>query len=326
MIVAMSFILLLLVAAPQAASEAEAFVEKLGSERVEERDEASHRLRELGKAAVPVLKKAAAGADREVALRAAQLLNDIALPEPGETDLVIRISNDGKCRIQDKLFADFSEEVDGKVDLRKLEDLFESRRQGRFSGGVEAPPPKYALFVEASADVPFEYVQLLTLTAMRRGGVSNLVLVAPDIEQFLRLGAAGQAFGTDAPELPVVVEEIRVLVCAGGDDREHRNDRAGHSKRLKDSASCAVFVEKLEIGRLASGDAADRKVLTEAGLKARELAGALPAKKPPTVVLDLDEEVPFRHFLAIFKALRARGFNEIDFVVAPRVIRKAGGN
>ncbi len=66
---------------PQAdgAKQAAEWVEKLRSERIEEREEAVQRLREWGKPALPLLDKATRDADAELAARAARLLEVITI-------------------------------------------------------------------------------------------------------------------------------------------------------------------------------------------------------------------------------------------------------
>src|SRR2546427_6182272 len=70
----------------QSAHHAREFVEKLRSEKVEEREEATRRLKEMGIAAVSELEKAARDRDVEVAIRARHLLRliDIAVKVPSE--------------------------------------------------------------------------------------------------------------------------------------------------------------------------------------------------------------------------------------------------
>ena len=73
--------LLLALAAPQddAARQVREILEKLRSEKIEVREEAGRRLKELGKVAVPALKKASHGADSELAARARHLLRAIGI-------------------------------------------------------------------------------------------------------------------------------------------------------------------------------------------------------------------------------------------------------
>ena len=57
------------------ADQIHALVKELGSESVEDRDRASEKLRAMGKAALPELRKAAAGSDAELSSRAKRLVN-----------------------------------------------------------------------------------------------------------------------------------------------------------------------------------------------------------------------------------------------------------
>lgn len=70
----MSLALLLALAQDQPPQQARAFIEKLRSEDVEDRDEAEARLKEMGRAAVSELEKATKDKDPEVAARADALL------------------------------------------------------------------------------------------------------------------------------------------------------------------------------------------------------------------------------------------------------------
>jgi hypothetical protein len=74
-------LLAVLFLAPQQAEEVPRLVERLGSDSVEERNSAEARLKELGKAAVPAIEKAAAGGDRERAERARRILALISFRE-----------------------------------------------------------------------------------------------------------------------------------------------------------------------------------------------------------------------------------------------------
>ncbi len=77
----MRVLLLLLLPALGGQDDAEALVRKLGSDKVEERDEAIRGLKAMGRAALPAIEKAAADKDAEIAARARDLLRRLAIRE-----------------------------------------------------------------------------------------------------------------------------------------------------------------------------------------------------------------------------------------------------
>jgi HEAT repeat protein len=80
--------ILMLGAQSDRAGQARELVEALGSERIEDREEASRKLKELGRAAFPELERAAKRADREIAARAALLIRCITIKEQLPPDLM----------------------------------------------------------------------------------------------------------------------------------------------------------------------------------------------------------------------------------------------
>ncbi|HLF94707.1 MAG TPA: HEAT repeat domain-containing protein [Planctomycetota bacterium] len=72
-----------------ASEQAHRLVERLASEKIDDREEAALKLRELGKAALPALEKAAAHDDAEVASRARGLLRRISIQDR-VTDRLLR--------------------------------------------------------------------------------------------------------------------------------------------------------------------------------------------------------------------------------------------
>jgi len=75
------------------AGRAREFVGKLRSDKLEEREEAARKLKDLGNAALPEVEKAAQSADAEVAERARSLLKVIRLRLRLTPNLVARIPN-----------------------------------------------------------------------------------------------------------------------------------------------------------------------------------------------------------------------------------------
>ena len=69
----------LLTAQSETTRQAQNLVEKLRSDKIEEREQAVHKLKQLGKAALPELEKVVEDPDREVAERARHLLRFIGI-------------------------------------------------------------------------------------------------------------------------------------------------------------------------------------------------------------------------------------------------------
>ena len=70
--------------------EMKRFLDQLGSERFKDREQATHELLRLGKAASPGLKEATNSPDPEVRRRARQLVEQIEPPPVRSTDLPFR--------------------------------------------------------------------------------------------------------------------------------------------------------------------------------------------------------------------------------------------
>lgn len=126
------------------------------------------------------------------------------------------------------------------------------------------------------------------------------------------------------PEL----QEVRIVICAGGDTRTHIHDKGRHEKADKPNDVCKIMVEKIEIGDVYKtetnpGKAAQNKAIYQAlGQKTFELYQAIPSsrgegKKPP-VILDADSEVPYEHIVGAVNACKAMGIDNVEFVGNPR--------
>jgi biopolymer transport protein ExbD len=138
--------------------------------------------------------------------------------------------------------------------------------------------------------------------------------------------------GLESSLAPVRLEEVRIVLCAGGDARTHLTDKGRHEAAAKDGRVCRAAVEKVDIGELRrTEDAADaregnRAVYRAAARRARELVEALRTdrSKPAPVILDGDSEVAYEHVLGIVNACREAGIANVEFVGNPRFARYFG--
>ncbi len=126
------------------------------------------------------------------------------------------------------------------------------------------------------------------------------------------------------PEL----QEVRVVICAGGDTRMHINNKGEHEKVDKSNETCKILVEKVDIGDVfhsaKMGDKAgkNRDIYKQCGAKVKELFDATPSTKDPTkrapVIIDADSEVPYEHVVGVVNACKEEGIETIEFVGNPR--------
>lgn len=129
-------------------------------------------------------------------------------------------------------------------------------------------------------------------------------------------------------QLQPELQEVRIVICAGGDTRTHLQDKGRHEKADKPNDVCKVLVEKIEVGDVYKtetnpGKAAQNKAIYQAlGQKTAELYQSVPSsrgegKKPP-VILDADSEVPYEHIIGAVNACKAVGIDNVEFVGNPR--------
>jgi biopolymer transport protein ExbD len=126
----------------------------------------------------------------------------------------------------------------------------------------------------------------------------------------------------DAPSSPL--EELRVVLCAGGRAGEHFHDRGRHARAPKNGPASRVFVERLEIGELHPTEtrldraAHNRSVWTRLVRRLRELSPFRTADgRSRPVVVDADAEVPYEHVLGAVDACVAAGFDRVEFAADP---------
>jgi biopolymer transport protein ExbD len=125
-----------------------------------------------------------------------------------------------------------------------------------------------------------------------------------------------------------ILEEIRVVICAGGDWRTHLADKGSHEAQDKPGVSCRMLVERNDIGEVfrTETDPArrghNRAVYRALGTRTRELASTVPGH--PRIVLDADSEVPYEHVIGAVNALQEERLTKIEFVANPRHERYYG--
>ena len=130
------------------------------------------------------------------------------------------------------------------------------------------------------------------------------------------------------PEL----QEVRIVICAGGDTRTHKQDKGKHEKQDKPNDECTIMVEQVEIGKVYKTEkqpgkgAANRALYLELGKRTAELYQATPsskggrddATKRPPVILDADSETPYEHIIGAVNACKNVGIDNVEFVGNPR--------
>ena len=125
------------------------------------------------------------------------------------------------------------------------------------------------------------------------------------------------------PEL----QEVRIVICAGGDTRMHKHDKGKHEKADKNNEICKVMVENHDIGETylteKHGKGAHNKSIYAAlAAKVKELVDAQPSTKDATkkapVILDADSEVPYEHIIGAVDSCKQLGIDNVEFVGNPR--------
>ena len=127
--------------------------------------------------------------------------------------------------------------------------------------------------------------------------------------------------------LQTELQEVRIVLCAGGDTRMHLHDKGKHEKADKDNSTCKAMVEKIDIGDLFLSEkhgkvAHNKAIYASLAEKTKALCDAQPAtkdatKKPP-VILDADSETPYEHIIGAVDACKNVGIDNVEFVGNPR--------
>jgi biopolymer transport protein ExbD len=126
------------------------------------------------------------------------------------------------------------------------------------------------------------------------------------------------------PEL----QEVRIVLCAGGDTRMHLHDKGKHEKADKDNNVCKAMVEKIDVGDLylteknAGKSGLNKQVYQQLAEKTKGLVDAQPSAKDATkkapVILDADSETPYEHIIGVVDACKVLGIDNVEFVGNPR--------
>jgi biopolymer transport protein ExbD len=168
-----------------------------------------------------------------------------------------------------------------------------------------------ALNMTPMIDVVFQLLIFFMLTMQFREVEGKLLSHLP------------KTHGPHSAPNPTVLDEVRIVVCAGGDLDGHHRDKGFHEKSLKDGAVCRVQVERTDVGDVArtetrpSALAANRAVYRGAAERARGLldAGGGTSRR---VILDADSEVPYEHIVGLVDALKSARLDAVEFVANPR--------
>jgi biopolymer transport protein ExbD len=136
------------------------------------------------------------------------------------------------------------------------------------------------------------------------------------------------------PEL----QEVRIVLCAGGDTRMHLHDKGRHEKEDKLNDMCKIMVEKVEIGEVYKTEkfpdkiAHNKGIYKSLGVKTAEIYQVTPSarrgipdptKRPP-VILDADSETPYEHVIGAMNACKENGIDNVEFVGNPRLEKYYG--
>jgi biopolymer transport protein ExbD len=123
------------------------------------------------------------------------------------------------------------------------------------------------------------------------------------------------------PEL----QEVRIVICAGGDTRMHLHDKGKHEKSDKDNSVCKAMVEKIDMGELFLSEkhgkvSHNKQIYGQIADKTKQLCDAQPTKgdKKPPVILDADSETPYEHIIGVVDSCKNVGLDNVEFVGNPR--------
>lgn len=128
-----------------------------------------------------------------------------------------------------------------------------------------------------------------------------------------------------SPEL----EEIRVILCCGGNTKQHERNKGEHEKGdPKDPAVVSTLVGRHDCGQLAMTErepakkSENRSVYQRIGSKVYDIYAATKGpdgKSKTRVVIDADSETPYEHIIGVVNQLQERGIREnIEFAANPR--------
>ncbi len=176
-------------------------------------------------------------------------------------------------------------------------------------------PKTEALNMTPMIDVVFQLLIFFMLSMNFKEAEGKLLATLP------RHGTAA------LPESNPLLQEVRVVLCAGDSADEHLTDKARHLKTVRNAALTRLLVERMAIGELRptattpAAAAGNKALLREAAARVQALVAGLPADplgRTPPVILDADPEVPYEHVLGLVNACREKGLEKVEFVADPR--------
>ena len=119
--------------------------------------------------------------------------------------------------------------------------------------------------------------------------------------------------------------EVRMILCAGGDIANHRNNKGKHEKGAdKPNEICFAYAEREEMGEVYMTEvhpgkgAHNKGVYRAIAVRTAEIYHAMPRPEKSgqriMIVLDADSEVPYEHIIGVVNACKEVGINEVEFV------------
>ena len=134
------------------------------------------------------------------------------------------------------------------------------------------------------------------------------------------------------PDTAKPLDELRIIICAGGDTRTHRMNKGAHEKVEKPIDPCTVMVEGHEIGILFSSEAnpgrstSNGAIYRAIGEKLKALILEYPETDRPRIVLDGDSEVPYEHIIGTVNGCKEASLHKIEFAANSKFLQYAGGD
>ena len=127
----------------------------------------------------------------------------------------------------------------------------------------------------------------------------------------------------------LMLDEVRIYLCAGGDIRRHREDKGAHEAAPQDPHTIELFVEGEFIGSLprTEDDPAAAGPNQDAYRRAADRAAQIVRILPPDALLKLDADsgVPYEHVLGTLNAVhRLRLDRPIEFAANPKLAGLVG--
>lgn len=155
--------------------------------------------------------------------------------------LIVNVAADGTVKVQGRVYFKPNPLKPMEQDTKKLADLFEARRA--------AAKGSYPILIRAGRSTPYQYVQLVMMTAAAHGGVTQIQFgtLRDDETEGKLLSQLPKDKGL-SPSAEVEIQEVRIVLCvADGDEKErerHLTDKGRHEANLE-------LEEQADLGRTA---------------------------------------------------------------------------